>query len=188
MSDSGVGGCLNPDPVLIVPDVWEGLIAEYHPRTVLDVGCGYGHAVAWFLHHGIYAFGLDGYPPAIEKSMAPKYVALHDFAVGPTGGRLTYDLCWCAEFVEHVEEQYIPNYAECFTRCNILAMTHAIPGQPGDELRTYVNDGQGGGFYNISVFDGATHRWSPDLILHVGEGFWINKQQAQNWVRVFYIQ
>ena len=131
MNDSGVGGCLNPDPVLIVPDVWEGLIAEYHPRTVLDVGCGYGHAVAWFLHHGIYAFGLDGYPPAIEKSMAPAYVALHDFTSGPTGGRLTYDLCWCAEFVEHVEERYIPNYAECFTRCNILAMTHAIPGQPG---------------------------------------------------------
>ena len=131
MDDDSLGGCLNPDPVLIVPDVWEGLVEEYHPKTVLDVGCGYGHAVAWFLYRGIYAFGIDGYAPAIEKSMAPKYVALHDFRTGPTGGRLTYDLCWCAEFVEHIEEKYIPNFAECFTRCKVLAMTHAIPNQLG---------------------------------------------------------
>jgi hypothetical protein len=62
---------------------------------------------------------------------------------------------------------------------------HHIPGELGDEIRTYVNDQQGGGYYNISTFDGA--RWQPDLILHVAEGFWINKQNAQNWVRNFTI-
>lgn len=65
---------------------------------------------------------------------------------------------------------------------------HLIPGDSGDEIRTYVNDGQGGGYYNSSVFDGTTQRWQPDLILNVAEGFWINKQQADDWVRSFTVQ
>lgn len=65
---------------------------------------------------------------------------------------------------------------------------HGIPGDPGDEIRTYVNDQMGGGYYNVSVFNGDTQRWEPDLILHVAEGFWINKQRAEDWIRIFWVQ
>lgn len=65
---------------------------------------------------------------------------------------------------------------------------HLIPGDPGDEIRTYVNDGNGGGYYNTSVFDADTQRWQPDLILNVAEGFWISKQQADDWIRFFMVQ
>jgi|SRR5688572_1467393 len=60
-----------------------------------------------------------------------------------------------------------------------------IPGQDGDEIKFYVNDGAGGGDYILSIYSAADGGWTPDLILGVGQGFWIEKQQAQDWVRVF---
>jgi hypothetical protein len=62
---------------------------------------------------------------------------------------------------------------------------HNIPGTDGDEIRFWVNDGQGGGDYISSIFSEADGAWVPDLNLGVGQGFWIEKQQAQDWVRVF---
>lgn len=64
---------------------------------------------------------------------------------------------------------------------------HLIPGQPGEEIRTYVNDQAGGGYYNIATFSEETERWEPDLMLDVAEGFWIHKQSAQLWVRYFVV-
>jgi hypothetical protein len=60
---------------------------------------------------------------------------------------------------------------------------HGIPGETGDVIRLYANDGQGGGSYVMSVFaDGV---WTPDLTLGVGEGFISEKQNAQDWIRIF---
>jgi len=65
--------------------------------------------------------------------------------------------------------------------------THGIPGEPGDEIRLYRNDGQSTAGY-ISTFyvsDMTGSSWVPDLVLGVGEGFWIQKQNSQDWVRYF---
>lgn len=116
----------------MVPDVWEKLIAEYHPRTVLDVGCGYGHAVKWFIEHGIIALGIEGYSAALWNNAAPLMALIeHDFTAAPFHTKATFDLCWCCEFVEHVEERFIPNFMPCFQACRHVAMTHAKPGQGG---------------------------------------------------------
>jgi hypothetical protein len=64
---------------------------------------------------------------------------------------------------------------------------HGIPGEPGDVIRLYVNDGLGGGAYSLTTFDGASNSWVPDLELGVAEGFWMHKQNAQDWVRYFTI-
>lgn len=61
---------------------------------------------------------------------------------------------------------------------------HGIPGEAGDEIRTLTNI-SGVETQNISTFDGALNQWVPDLILHVGESFWIHKQHQQDWVRYF---
>ena len=63
---------------------------------------------------------------------------------------------------------------------------HGIPGQPGDEIRIYTPDGQNGGVYSSSVFDATANAWVPDLTLGVGQGFWIQKQNPQDWVRIFF--
>ena len=60
-----------------------------------------------------------------------------------------------------------------------------IPGQPGDVIRLYENDSSGGGGYVTSVFSATENAWVPDQILHVGQGFVSEKQNAQDWVRVF---
>ena len=66
--------------------------------------------------------------------------------------------------------------------------THGIPGEPSDEIRIRMNDGQSPALELHSVYtviSPVESRWEPDLILGVGQGFWINKQHAQDWVRVF---
>ena len=64
---------------------------------------------------------------------------------------------------------------------------HLIPGEPGDQLSIYINNLQGGGDYILSTFSRTDNAWVPDLIINPGQGFWIQKQHAQNWVRVFYV-
>jgi hypothetical protein len=63
----------------------------------------------------------------------------------------------------------------------------AIPGEPGDEIRFYENDGKGSEQFITSVFDASTGAWVPDYDLKVGQGFWIQKQRAQDWLRHFSI-
>jgi hypothetical protein len=62
---------------------------------------------------------------------------------------------------------------------------HGIPGEANDELRTLTNEFGGDGTQNISRFSAESNQWVPDLILNVGQGFWIHKQRSQNWVRYF---
>jgi len=59
-----------------------------------------------------------------------------------------------------------------------------IPGQPGDNIFVFINEGEARGRYHRSTYS-AGEGWTPDLNLGVGQGFWIQKQQAQDWVRFF---
>jgi len=61
---------------------------------------------------------------------------------------------------------------------------HNIPGQPGDIIFIFLNEGEARGRYQRSTYSGGDG-WAPDLNLGVGQGFWIQKQQAQDWVRFF---
>ena len=61
---------------------------------------------------------------------------------------------------------------------------HNIPGQPGDNIFVFINEGEARGRYHRSAYS-AGEGWTPDLSLGIGQGFWIQKQQAQDWVRFF---
>ena len=61
---------------------------------------------------------------------------------GPAGSFLLHDLtrtqlyapatlAWSCEFVEHVEQKYVPDYMHTFKSCLTVAMTYAAPGQAG---------------------------------------------------------
>jgi len=60
-----------------------------------------------------------------------------------------------------------------------------IPGQPGDVLFTYFSDAEARGRYIRSTFSATENAWVPDQDLGVAKGFWIQKRQAQDWVRIF---
>jgi cyclopropane fatty-acyl-phospholipid synthase-like methyltransferase len=113
------------DPKTWNPLVWAALLQIFKPKTLIDVGCGEGHALAWFRSNGLDVLGLDGIP------QPDRDILQHDFTEGPFIPVLPVDLIWCCEFVEHVEDQYKENFLKTFDASRVIAMTHALPGQPG---------------------------------------------------------
>lgn len=110
------------------PELWKWLRDNLKIESVLDIGCGEGHSVKYFrdVLRIPTVVGIDGLlqgDPAIE---------VHDFTKGPwPSPSMLYDLIWCCEFVEHVPEEFMPNFLLAFTLGRFVAMTHAEPGQAG---------------------------------------------------------
>lgn len=113
------------DPATYFPELWEWLVREKGVKSVIDVGCGEGQALRFFEELGCRISGVDG----IEQDHPRIYA--HDYTQGPLAIRDPFDLVWSCEFVEHVEERYLPNFLTTFQCANAVLMTHADPGQPG---------------------------------------------------------
>jgi hypothetical protein len=128
------------DPRTFCPEVWKHLIERYKVKSVLDVGCGEGHSTTWFRDQGIWALGVDGIDQPKE------YILQHDFTSGPLWLAQHFDLAWCCEFLEHVEEKFISNYMVTLSTAKVIACTAAVPGQSGhhhvncQELQYWVNE------------------------------------------------
>jgi hypothetical protein len=126
-----VGG----DPDTFAPDVWSWLTDSslYGIKSVIDIGAGEGHAAKWFQDKGLEVCAVEGGTSAVRKlneKFGPYGVYQHDY----TKRALTlkpFDLAWCCEFVEHVDEKHMPNFLATFACARIVAMTHAVPGQGG---------------------------------------------------------
>ncbi len=98
-------------------------------QSLLDVGCGPGGMVELANSKGVDAYGIDG-DHTLERYDTSKFM-IHDFTNGPALLDRTFDLAWSCEFVEHVYEDYIPNYAEAMQQCKFLIMTYAPVGATG---------------------------------------------------------
>jgi SAM-dependent methyltransferase len=121
------------DPLSYVPSVWDKALFELAPTSMLDIGCGEGHAAHWFQQNGVEdVLGIEGCDKAIETNLLDRSRLLHhDFTKGPPEITHRFDLGWSCEFVEHVEEEFVPNILAAFSKCTILMMTYATPGQGG---------------------------------------------------------
>jgi hypothetical protein len=118
------------DEATYFPELWDWLVKEQGVRSVIDVGCGDGVALGYFHRLGAYVVGVEGTPQQDER------ILQHDYSGGSFEVMLPYGiteahLVWCCEFVEHVEERYIPNFLQTFQQAPLVLMTHAFPGQPG---------------------------------------------------------
>ena len=125
------GNIIGGDPNTYYPDLWKHLIDTFGATSVLDVGCGEGNALSWFRDQGLEAFGIDGLPENVKitRSKGIKCEEI-DFTVSQFKDR-TYDLIWCCEVVEHVEERFVQNLIDTFKCGEFVAMTHALPRQGG---------------------------------------------------------
>jgi cyclopropane fatty-acyl-phospholipid synthase-like methyltransferase len=113
-------------------DVFGYLLVRHEIKSLLDVGCGYGATMKWFADNGLcHVQGIDGCEDAYAGSLMQSQTLLHDFTTGPAPLTETYDLAWSAEFLEHVEEQYMANYMAAFQRAKLVIVTHGEPGQHG---------------------------------------------------------
>jgi len=98
-------------------------------ESYLDVGCGPGGMVELAEQKGLRVLGVDGDHTLERKN--PSNFLLHDFTTGPAPIKDKFDLGWSVEFVEHVYEEYQPNYMPAFQQCKYVIMTYAPPGWKG---------------------------------------------------------
>jgi SAM-dependent methyltransferase len=123
---SNLGGYVpTGDPATWFPDLWTWLVRELNLRSVIDVGCGEGQALDFFAGLGCDVVGVEG---TLQFRVD---ILQHDYEQAALHFARDFDLCWCCEFVEHVREEYIPNFMATFAHAKLIALTHAFPGQPG---------------------------------------------------------
>jgi hypothetical protein len=108
------------------PALWRYLVERFGIRSVLDVGCGEGHAVLFFHRLGLFAHGIDGLALNVARAVVP--IAQHDL----TASRyiMPVDLVWSCEVAEHIDPT-VGHYVGTLTNGRVVAMTHAVPGQDG---------------------------------------------------------
>ena len=127
-------------------------------KSMLDIGCGPGGMVELALSKNIDAIGIDG-DHTVNRFDKDRFI-IQDFTKGPAIINRIFDLAWSVEFVEHVEEKYVPNYMKAFSQCKYVIMSFAPKGAPGYH---HVNcrDNQ----YWIDVFTENEFRFDHNLTL-----------------------
>lgn len=118
------------DPNTYATEVWDYMISK-NIKSVIDVGCGQGHSLKYFLDKGIKAIGVEGGTNAIESSPVKEFIVKHDYTKSSFTTSEEFDAIWCCEFVEHIEEKYIDNFLATFMCAKNIFMTHAVPNQEG---------------------------------------------------------
>ncbi len=151
-----LGGCIpTGDGSTFCPDIFGYLLVAHEVKSVLSIGTGYGHDLQWFASHGLCQIkGIEGWPEAVEKSVVPGHVVLHDFTTGPAPIGQPFDLALALEFVEHVEQEYIPNFMAAFQLARHAVITHGEPGQVGHH---HVNCQRTS--YWVNVFEKYGFKW-----------------------------
>lgn len=100
------------------------LIDQFQLKSMVDIGQGPGAMVQLARQKGLEAVGVDG-DPTVSADIA------HDYTTGPLVLDQPVDLAWSVEFLEHVDEQYLPHFMETFKCAKYILCTGAKPGEPG---------------------------------------------------------
>lgn len=102
------------------------------PGSILDLGCGVGRSLDYFLSKGIDAVGVEGSALAISKALHPERIIKYNLEKELKLDR-KFDLVWSFEFVEHVRPMFLDNLMRTFSNhSDKIVMSAARPGQRGD--------------------------------------------------------
>jgi SAM-dependent methyltransferase len=107
------------------------IIEEIKPTSILDVGCGTGASLSFFIQQGIDAKGLENSDYAINNSAVKSHIYKHNLNT-PYISDKTYDLVWCFEVIEHIHPKYEVTFLQTLTiHSNRVIISAARPGQGG---------------------------------------------------------
>jgi hypothetical protein len=98
-------------------------------NTMVDIGCGPGGMIKVANDLKIEAMGVDG-DYTIKRDDYRKF-SIHDYSSGPWPLNRQFDLGWSVEFLEHIEEEYLPNVIDTFKKCKVVMCTAAPEDFPG---------------------------------------------------------
>ena len=135
------------------------LMEYFHPRSVVDVGCGNAEFLSFFHKKGVIIKGYDGSSHAIEKSLVdPAFIELHDLR-DPILFDRKFDLVLCLEVAEHVENKYSKELIGSLARLSDnIVFTAATPGQGG---HFHINE-QPRGFW-VSLWSSNGYKYNGTL-------------------------
>lgn len=111
----------------MVESTFDFIQQKYNIQSVLDIGCGPAGMVEYMRSKGVDAIGVDGDPSLPKK----EYVIVHDYTLSPLELHRKFDLAYSTEFLEHVYEQYIPNFLPSFQKAKYVFCSAAPKGQGG---------------------------------------------------------
>lgn len=137
---------------------------NYKIKTMLDIGCGPGGMIELARSYGINAQGIDGDPLVERSDIVKNNITIHDYTKGPSPIDKTFDFVWSCEFVEHVYEEYLPNFMEDFAKGKYILMTFAPLGKKGHH---HVNCNTQE--YWIDVFDKYGFNFQPEITKSIRE-------------------
>jgi len=145
-----------------------------HLSSMLDIGCGPGGMMKVASRLGMRWAGIDG-----DAAAGPTFC--WDFTDGAFDHSFRYDLAWSVEFVEHVEERFLPNCLKAFQLCDHVFMTHAPPGKQGHH---HVNCRSQD--YWLGAFAAAGFDFDPSLTSEIRAASTMRREFTRNTGLVFH--
>ena len=108
------------------------LMRYFHPRSVVDVGCGNAEFLSVFQKRDVLIKGYEGSHHAIDSSLIGKeFIEQFDLKNTIQDSR-KYDLVLCLEVAEHIEKDYSQKLVENVTKLgDVILFSAAPPGQGG---------------------------------------------------------
>ena len=91
---------------------------------------GMGYSTLFFKKHPSIerVLCVEGSSDAVQHSLVPNDTIQHDYTLGQWWPQQSYDLVWCVEFLEHIEEKYMSYYMATFKKAKLLFVTAAVLG------------------------------------------------------------
>src|SRR5215216_6997456 len=121
------------DPTIHRSDDAQGIVPIimelFHPKSVLDVGCGLGNFLQAFQRAGIQdIMGIEGsWLDTTKLVIYEKYVQVHDLETVVSLGK-KFDVALCLEVAEHLQSGSAENLVKTLTaHSDVIIFSAAIP-------------------------------------------------------------
>ena len=110
------------------------IIKKFHPKSIIDFGCGTGDIIQPFEKYKIKILGVDG----SKYNFLHRKIHENNFLIFDLRNKFQppqkYGLCFCLEVAEHIEEKYTETLISNLTRSSdLIIFTAAAPDQRGHD-------------------------------------------------------